>query len=74
MTLYDFIMEPSASWMGMWYWENGIIPIQNYVAWFISSFLMIRLFLWLSKPERNAVATSVLVIQLVFFTLIRLLF
>lgn len=74
MTLYDFIMEPSASWMGMWYWKNGIIPIQNYVAWFISSFLMIRLFLWLSKPERNAVATSVLAIQLVFFTLIRLLF
>ncbi|MBM3921085.1 MAG: carotenoid biosynthesis protein [Sphingomonadales bacterium] len=73
MTFYDFIMEPGAVWMGMWHWKNGIIPMQNYIAWFICSFLLIRLYLWVAKPERNAIATALLIIQTVFFAAVRLI-
>lgn len=74
MTLYDFVMEPGAVWMGMWHWHKGIIPLQNYIAWFICSFLLVRLYLLLTKPERNPIAASLLVIQFLFFGAIRLLF
>lgn len=74
MTLYDFVMEPAAIKMGMWSWDNGIIPLQNYLAWFVCSFFLIRLYLMIIKPERNAIATSLLIIQMVFFIAIKLCF
>jgi putative membrane protein len=74
MTFYDFIMEPAAVKMGMWYWKGGIIPMQNYLAWFVCSFVLIRLYLLMTKPEKNAIATSLLIIQLLFFTAIHLWF
>ena len=74
MTIYDFIMEPVAVWMGMWYWAKGIVPLQNYIAWFICSFLLIRLYLWFTKPERNSIAGALFIIQLLFFGLVRLIF
>lgn len=74
MTLYDFVMEPAAIKMGMWSWDNGIIPLQNYLAWFVCSFLLIRVYLMMVKPERNAIATSLLIIQMVFFIAIKLWF
>jgi len=60
--------------MGLWYWDKGIIPMQNYVAWFVCSFVLIRLYLWLAKPEQNPVAASLLVIQTAFFAALRLFF
>jgi putative membrane protein len=74
MTFYDFIMEPGAVSMYMWRWDNGIIPLQNYIAWFVCSFVLIRMYLWLAKPERNAIATSLLIIQIIFFAAVRLIF
>jgi putative membrane protein len=74
MTLYDFVMEPAAVKMGMWYWQGGNIPLQNYIAWFLCSFVLIRLYLMMVKPERNAIATSLLIIQMVFFIAIKLWF
>jgi putative membrane protein len=74
MTFYDFIMEPAAVKMGMWYWKGGIIPLQNYLAWFICSLILIRVYLLITKPEKNAIASSLLIIQLLFFTAIYLWF
>ncbi|MBM3399034.1 MAG: carotenoid biosynthesis protein [Bacteroidetes bacterium] len=74
MTFYDYIMEPVAVRMGLWYWDKRIIPMQNYVAWFVCSFVLIRLYLWLAKPEQNPVAASLLVIQTAFFAALRLFF
>ena len=72
MALYDFVMEPAAVKMGMWHWQGGIIPLQNYIAWFICSFVLIRLYLVMVKPEKNAIATSLLIVQMVFFIAIKL--
>jgi putative membrane protein len=58
----------------MWYWQGGNIPLQNYIAWFLCSFVLIRLYLMMVKPERNAIATSLLIIQMVFFIAIKLWF
>jgi putative membrane protein len=73
MTCYDFIMEPVAVWMDLWHWQKGIIPNQNYLAWFICSFILVRLFIWMSKIERNNIAIGLLVIQTLFFGVLRLI-
>ncbi len=35
MTLFDYFMEPAAVKLNYWTWEGGIIPLRNYLAWFI---------------------------------------
>jgi uncharacterized membrane protein len=44
-TLYDFVLEPFASSLRhYWIWTEGTIPPLNYLAWFILSALLIRIF------------------------------
>jgi len=31
---FDWVMEPVATGLGYWSWGGGIIPFQNYLAWF----------------------------------------
>jgi uncharacterized membrane protein len=44
-TLYDFILEPFATTVKhYWVWADKSIPPINYVAWFILSALLVRIF------------------------------
>ena len=44
-TAYDFILEPFATKVkGYWIWNGGSVPLLNYLAWFILSALLIKLF------------------------------
>ena len=40
MVALDFIIEPVAIHLDFWTWQNGIIPIQNYIMWLLVSLLM----------------------------------
>ena len=40
MVFLDFFMEQNAQKFDFWYWKDGIIPIQNYLAWFLISFIL----------------------------------
>ncbi|MDD4490198.1 MAG: carotenoid biosynthesis protein, partial [Paludibacter sp.] len=35
MLIYDIVMEQVAPRMDMWTWKDGVIPIENYMAWFV---------------------------------------
>jgi uncharacterized membrane protein len=40
-TIYDFVLEPFATAAKhYWTWQGGGVPLQNYVAWFVLSFLL----------------------------------
>jgi len=39
MTLFDFLLEPAATKLQYWTWKNDTIPLKNYVAWFIISYI-----------------------------------
>jgi uncharacterized membrane protein len=44
-TLYDFVLEPFATTVKhYWIWTGGSIPLNNYLAWFFLSALLVRLF------------------------------
>ena len=70
MVVYDFALEPAAIDMDMWNW-GGPVPMQNYIAWFIISFVLI----WFAdKTEmvnrKNKIAAPLFFIQLLFFILL----
>lgn len=44
-TGYDVILEPFATTLkGYWTWEHGSVPLLNYIAWFLLSTLLVKLF------------------------------
>jgi putative membrane protein len=70
MTFFDWIMEPNAMRLGYWTWENDTVPLQNYLAWFVISFVLHFLFLRFTVKEQNPLAVSTFLVQLLFFILL----
>jgi len=67
MTSLDFLVEPVAMKLGFWSWENDIIPLQNYVMWFLTS-LIIHGIINLFNPKINPKISFIIIgIQVLFF-------
>jgi putative membrane protein len=71
-TFFDFILEPVAVKLGFWSWNNGRIPLFNYVSWFMISAILLSVKMYLKKIPVNTFATSLLVIQAMFFLMLNL--
>lgn len=71
MVVLDIVMEPVATKLNFWIWDQNVIPIFNYVTWFFVS-LLIQV-LWRKVDTRNAVFDSIFIIQAVFFIALNLL-
>ncbi len=70
--LFDWLMEPVAVKLGYWKWGgNGDIPLYNYVCWFVVSIGLLFLFNRLGFEKRNKFAVHLLLIQAMFFLLLR---
>ncbi len=67
LVFLDLLIEPVAIKYDFWAWENGIIPLQNYVAWFLISFIFLIIFNKLNFGKNNFVAKIFLAVQLIFF-------
>ena len=69
---FDWVMEPVAVKLGYWKWlENGNIPAFNYVSWFVISMTILICFELLPFSRRNKFAVHLLLIQIMFFLLLR---
>ena len=69
-TTMDYIIEPTAIKFDYWSWKNNIIPISNYVDWFIFSFFFSYIYISMKTPI-NKIATYLFFIWIIFFTLIK---
>lgn len=70
---YDLALEQVAPKLKMWYWEGGIIPLQNYLAWFVIGLLFHMLFQVSCINTRNPLAVVVFVSQVAFFILLSII-
>lgn len=67
MTVIDRLIEPVANNYDFWHWQNEMIPLQNYMAWFCIS-LGLQALLSVGKAiQNNPVAIPLLIIQILFF-------
>lgn len=63
----DFLLEPMASVFDFWHFENGIVPVQNYLAWFVIA-LFLQILIRKSIPIRDIKYSSHLFFsQVIFF-------
>ncbi len=69
---FDWIMEPVAVKLGYWQWlGDGEIPLYNYICWFVISMLLLFVFHRLPLDKQNKFAVNLLLIQAMFFLLLR---
>lgn len=68
----DWLMEPVAIKLGYWSWAgNAMPPLYNYFCWFVLSVLLLYLFYRLPFARHNKFALHLLMIQAMFFLLLR---
>ena len=74
MVLYDLFLEPAATRLDMWSWEGGIIPLRNYLGWFVFSSLFHTLVKIWGEEEINRKALPLFAVQVGFFAVIDLFY
>jgi len=67
MVVYDLVLEQVAPDLGMWNWKNEVIPLQNYIAWFVVAFLFVLFFRLLNIKTSNKIAPLIFILQFLFF-------
>lgn len=68
---FDWLMEPVAVKLGFWQWKEGEIPLYNYICWLGVSMLLLALFHFCKFSKRNKFAVHLLLIQAMFFLILR---
>jgi bisanhydrobacterioruberin hydratase len=67
MVVYDLVLEQVAPDLGMWNWKNEVIPLQNYIAWFVVAFIFVLVFRLLNIKTSNKIAPLIFILQFLFF-------
>ncbi len=67
---FDWLIEPVAVKLGYWKWA-GEIPFYNYLCWFIVSLVLLTIFHFCKFNKQNKFAVHLLMIQVMFFLLLR---
>ncbi|MGF1586597.1 MAG: carotenoid biosynthesis protein [Bacteroidales bacterium] len=74
MVIYDIILEPVAIRMNMWSWSGGVIPFQNYAAWFIISVIFFSLLHAFNIRQQNRIANGLFAIQAGFILSLNIIY
>jgi putative membrane protein len=70
MTVLDWIMEPVAIRSGFWSWQDGVVPLYNYICWMVFSSLFCYWVLSRKTIETNKVTVGLFVILVIFFAIL----
>ncbi len=73
MVLLDYFLEPFAIRYGLWLWNSGAVPLQNYIAWFVIGFFLQYIYIKSIKFPNNKLSLPIYLIQLGFFIALFLL-
>lgn len=70
MVFLDLFIEPVAIEYNFWEWPGNVVPLQNYVGWYLVSLPLLSLFAYLQGQIRNKVAIALLLMQWIFFAIL----
>ncbi|WP_438765314.1 carotenoid biosynthesis protein [Kushneria sp. TE3] len=73
MVALDMLIEPVAIHHDMWAWGDTLVPLSNYLGWFIVSLPISILFHYLFARVHNPVAIAVALLMAGFFAALNLL-
>ena len=69
MVFLDLMIEPVAIRLDFWYWQAEVIPLQNYLMWFMVALLMNWILTFNRFRFNVKLGFGLLISQVLFFTL-----
>ena len=66
----DKLIEPIAIKFDYWHWDWHEIPVQNYVAWFIVSVILLKFYYALGLKQQKYIGVTMFASQLIFFVVL----
>lgn len=73
ITAIDALIEPMAGPLDFWHWENGVIPMQNFLGWLGVGFVLSLGYGYAAKPVERNFSRWILLMQGLFFLSLQLL-
>ncbi len=70
---FDFVMEEVAMRLDYWQWEGGVVPLQNYIAWFFISLIFTSILALLKVNVESRIIKVYFLVQLGFFVVLRVM-
>lgn len=70
--LLDLFIEPVAPKLNYWHWVEGVAPLKNFIAWYITSILFISIYFLLKIEIVNNNSVVVYIYYCVFFIIMNL--
>jgi putative membrane protein len=67
MTALDFLIEPVAVHFDFWTWAGVQVPAQNFVAWWMASFLFHLAYQNTPFPSKSSLFRWIAALQFLFF-------
>lgn len=68
----DYFIEQLCEKLNFWYWQDSHVPIQNFISWYIFTFIFSLILIPLFKNNRNKFAPYFLFIQFIFFVFLNI--
>lgn len=70
LVILDLLIEPVAIHLNYWHWANGVVPITNYISWFLLTAILLLLLEQFNFTRQSRVGPALLVSQFVFFAVL----
>lgn len=67
LVVLDILIEPVAMRFNFWSWNGNIVPMKNYIAWFIISFIFCYVIAYNKGKSKNQLSPYLLILQFIFF-------
>jgi bisanhydrobacterioruberin hydratase len=68
--LFDILLEPVAVKLDYWSWSGGVIPIQNYLAWFVITLIFSGSLSLFKIKAGSIMLRAFFIMQVVFFAVL----
>ncbi|WP_373521246.1 carotenoid biosynthesis protein [Aquiflexum sp.] len=70
MVIIDFIIEPVAIGLEFWSWEGEIIPLSNYMGWFVVAYFIHLIYRRAMFEKKNLISGFLLLNLIIFFAVL----
>lgn len=70
--VFDIVLEPVAVHLDYWMWDNEVIPLHNYIGWFITGFIVSVPYYSIKLKITSPVPFAYVIIQFVFFIILQI--
>ena len=67
MLFYDIFLEQLAPVLDMWHWDNSVVPVRNYIAWFLIALFLQTLIKFTGIKIQNSIASKIILMQVTYF-------